>query len=41
MWEFYLCYCEAGFEGRQVGVVQAVFEKSGAGCASVPGRLDA
>jgi cyclopropane-fatty-acyl-phospholipid synthase len=41
MWEFYLCYCEAGFEERQVGVVQVVFEKSGARRASVLGRLDA
>ncbi len=41
MWEFYLCYCEAGFEERQVGVVQAVFEKPGARRASVLGRLDA
>jgi cyclopropane-fatty-acyl-phospholipid synthase len=41
MWEFYLCYCEAGFEERQVGVVQAVFEKSGARRASVLGGLDA
>jgi len=27
MWEFYLCYCEGGFEEREIGVVQAVFEK--------------
>ena len=31
MWEFYLCYCEAGFEERQIGVVQALLEKPGAG----------
>jgi cyclopropane-fatty-acyl-phospholipid synthase len=30
MWEFYLCYCEGGFEERQIGVVQAVLEKPGA-----------
>jgi cyclopropane-fatty-acyl-phospholipid synthase len=41
MWEFYLCYCEAGFEERQVGVIQAVFEKPGARRASVLGRLGA
>jgi cyclopropane-fatty-acyl-phospholipid synthase len=41
MWEFYLCYCEAGFDERQVGVVQAVFEKPGARRASVLGRLEA
>jgi cyclopropane-fatty-acyl-phospholipid synthase len=29
MWEFYLCYCEGGFDERQIGVVQAVFEKPG------------
>ena len=28
MWEFYLCYCEGGFEEREIGVVQAVFEKA-------------
>jgi cyclopropane-fatty-acyl-phospholipid synthase len=25
MWEYYLCYCEAGFRERQLGDVQAVF----------------
>jgi cyclopropane-fatty-acyl-phospholipid synthase len=30
MWEFYFCYCEGGFEEREIGVVQAVFEKPGA-----------
>jgi cyclopropane-fatty-acyl-phospholipid synthase len=39
MWEFYLCYCEAGFEERQVGVVQAVFEKPELRRASLLGRL--
>jgi cyclopropane-fatty-acyl-phospholipid synthase len=27
MWEFYLCYCEGGFEERSIGVHQIVFEK--------------
>jgi cyclopropane-fatty-acyl-phospholipid synthase len=26
LWDFYLCYCEAGFEERRVGVVQMVFD---------------
>jgi cyclopropane-fatty-acyl-phospholipid synthase len=26
LWEFYLCYCEAGFAERHVGVVQMVFD---------------
>jgi cyclopropane-fatty-acyl-phospholipid synthase len=25
MWEFYLCYCEAGFEERSIGLVQMVY----------------
>ncbi|HEY5658917.1 MAG TPA: cyclopropane-fatty-acyl-phospholipid synthase family protein [Myxococcota bacterium] len=39
MWEYYLCYCEGGFEERQIGVIQAVLEKPGARRASVLGRL--
>lgn len=39
MWEFYLCYCEGGFEERQIGVVQALFEKSGARRERVLGRV--
>jgi cyclopropane-fatty-acyl-phospholipid synthase len=39
MWEFYLCYCEGGFEERQIGVVQALFEKAGARRAPVLGAL--
>jgi cyclopropane-fatty-acyl-phospholipid synthase len=39
MWEFYLCYCEGGFEERQIGVVQALFEKPGARRAPLLGRL--
>jgi cyclopropane-fatty-acyl-phospholipid synthase len=27
MWEFYLCYCEGGFEERQLGVVQMLLTK--------------
>jgi cyclopropane-fatty-acyl-phospholipid synthase len=40
MWEFYLCYCEGGFEEREIGVVQAVFEKPRVRRASLLGRLD-
>ena len=29
-WEFYLCYCEAGFAERALGDVQALFVKPGA-----------
>ena len=27
MWEFYLCYCEGGFEERYTGDVQMIFTK--------------
>ena len=27
MWEFYLCYCEAGFEEGVIGLVQTRFQK--------------
>ena len=27
MWEYYLCYCEAGFEERQINTVQVMFAK--------------
>jgi cyclopropane-fatty-acyl-phospholipid synthase len=30
MWEFYFCYCEAGFAERALGDVQALFVKPGA-----------
>ncbi len=30
MWEYYLCYCEAAFEERQVNLVQLLFAKSNA-----------
>ncbi len=39
MWEFYLCYCEGGFEERSIGLVQAVLEKPGARHEPVLGRL--
>ena len=39
MWEFYLCYCEGGFAEREIGVVQALFEKPGARRDPVLGRL--
>jgi hypothetical protein len=32
-------YCEGGFEERQIGVVHALFEKSGARRGPVLGRL--
>ncbi len=28
LWRYYLCYCEAGFEERQVSVVQLVFDNA-------------
>ena len=27
MWEYYLAYCEGAFAERNIGVVQAVFDK--------------
>jgi cyclopropane-fatty-acyl-phospholipid synthase len=27
MWEYYLCYCEGGFEERQLGDVQMLLTK--------------
>jgi cyclopropane-fatty-acyl-phospholipid synthase len=39
MWEFYLCYCEGGFEERALGDVQMVLSKPGH--RSAPGfRID-
>ena len=28
MWDYYLCYCEAAFEERHVGVMQMLLMKS-------------
>ncbi len=39
MWEFYLCYCEGGFAEREIGLVQAVFEKPGVRRASLLGEI--
>jgi cyclopropane-fatty-acyl-phospholipid synthase len=33
MWEYYLCYCEGGFEERHIGCVQAEFMKPAYGRA--------
>ena len=38
MWTYYLCYCEAAFEERQVNLVQMLFAKRG--CRVDPSRLD-
>ena len=27
LWEFYLCYCEGGFEERSIGTVQMLLSK--------------
>ena len=40
MWEFYLCYCEGGFDEREIGLVQGVFEKPAGRRGSLLGRLD-
>ncbi len=34
MWEYYLCYCEAGFEERYLGDVQMLLHKPG--CRTQP-----
>ena len=39
MWEFYLCYCEGGFEERSIGLVQAVLEKDGTRRSPLLGSL--
>ncbi len=38
MWEFYLCYCEAGFRERANGVCQILMEKPGSRRASLLGK---
>ncbi len=35
MWEYYLCYCESGFEERQLGDVQMLLTKPRALRASI------
>lgn len=40
MWEFYLCYCEGGFEERAIGDVQILLSKPAARHASMLGRLE-
>ena len=35
MWEFYLCYCEGGFEERQLGDVQMLLTKPRSRRASI------
>jgi cyclopropane-fatty-acyl-phospholipid synthase len=37
MWEFYLCYCEAGFRERANGVCQILLEKPGSRRPSLVG----
>jgi cyclopropane-fatty-acyl-phospholipid synthase len=39
MWEFYLRYCEAGFEERHIGVAQLVFERAGCRARPILGAL--
>jgi cyclopropane-fatty-acyl-phospholipid synthase len=35
MWEYYLCYCEGGFEERQLGDVQMLLTKPRSRRASI------
>ena len=35
MWDFYLAYCEAAFDEREISVVQCVLSRPGARVASV------
>jgi cyclopropane-fatty-acyl-phospholipid synthase len=37
MWEYYLCYCEGGFEERQLGDVQMLLTKPHSRRASLAG----
>jgi cyclopropane-fatty-acyl-phospholipid synthase len=39
MWEFYLRYCEAGFEERHIGVAQLVFERARCRARPILGSL--
>ena len=38
LWEYYLCYCEAGFLERYTGVVQMVLNKPGHGIGAAQAR---
>jgi cyclopropane-fatty-acyl-phospholipid synthase len=40
MWEFYLCYCEAGFAERVIGEAQVVFAKPRFTGAPILGAID-
>ncbi|CAI8699500.1 Cyclopropane-fatty-acyl-phospholipid synthase [compost metagenome] len=37
LWEFYLCYCQGGFEERAIGVAQLLWAAPAARRASLPG----
>ena len=39
-WDFHLCYCETGFEEREIGAVQAVFEKPEVRRPALLGKVD-
>jgi len=39
MWEWYLAYCQGGFEERQLGDLQIVFAKPGWRGEPLLGRL--
>ncbi len=39
MWHYYLCYCEAGFRERQIGICQMLLAKPGCRRASLVGPL--
>jgi cyclopropane-fatty-acyl-phospholipid synthase len=41
LWEYYLAYCEAGFEERHIGVVQLVFERAACRARPIVGALPA
>ncbi|QXH49071.1 cyclopropane-fatty-acyl-phospholipid synthase family protein [Pseudomonas fakonensis] len=36
LWEFYLCYCQGGFEERAIGVAQLLWAGPAARCAPLP-----
>jgi cyclopropane-fatty-acyl-phospholipid synthase len=39
MWQYYLCYCEAGFEERYTGTVQLLLDKPGRRAEPVLGEI--